>query len=181
MRKFRLVLSAALAVIPFAVSSSAQVSVGVAVGAPVVAGTVTYGPLGPVGYGPPDCAWGYYSYYPYACAPYGYYGPSWFASGVFIGVGPWYGWGWGHNHGGYYGHGWDHDHWGHGGYGGPHSTPYRGFNGGPGPRGGYPVAHPGGGDRGGFNGGHPAAFGGGFHGGGGGGFHGGGHGGGGHR
>ena len=37
--------------------------------------------------------WGYYSYYPYACAPYGYYGPNWFSGGVFIGVGPWYGWG----------------------------------------------------------------------------------------
>ena len=46
-------------------------------------------------YGPPDCEWGYYSYYPYACAPYGYYGPSWFLGGAFIGVGPWYGWGWG--------------------------------------------------------------------------------------
>ena len=25
--------------------------------------------------GPPDCSWGYYPYYPYGCAPYGYYGP----------------------------------------------------------------------------------------------------------
>src|SRR5258708_38958703 len=46
-----------------------------------------------VGYGPPVCEWGYYGYYPYACAPYGYYGPDWFASGLFIGAGPWYGWG----------------------------------------------------------------------------------------
>ncbi|MGA1986495.1 MAG: hypothetical protein ABSG72_09495, partial [Candidatus Sulfotelmatobacter sp.] len=46
--------------------------------------------------GPPVCAYGYYSYYPYACAPYGFYGPRWFAGGVFIGAGPWYGWGWGH-------------------------------------------------------------------------------------
>ena len=29
-------------------------------------------------------------HYPYACAPYGYYGPSWFVDGVFIGVGPWW-------------------------------------------------------------------------------------------
>ena len=43
---------------------------------------------------PPVCSWGYYSYYPYACAPYGYYGPSWFSGGLFIGVGPW-GRGWG--------------------------------------------------------------------------------------
>ena len=27
----------------------------------------------------PACAYGYYNYYPYSCAPYGYYGPSWFA------------------------------------------------------------------------------------------------------
>jgi len=32
--------------------------------------------------------------YPYACAPYGYYGPEWFSGGIFIGAGPWY-------------HGWD--------------------------------------------------------------------------
>jgi hypothetical protein len=41
-------------------------------------------------YGPPVCEYGYYSYYPYACAPYGYYGPEWFSGGVFIGAGPWY-------------------------------------------------------------------------------------------
>jgi hypothetical protein len=38
----------------------------------------------------PDCPYGYYDYSPYACAPYGYYGPEWFSSGVFIGVGPWF-------------------------------------------------------------------------------------------
>lgn len=38
----------------------------------------------------PDCPWGYYDYAPYACAPYGYYGPEWFSNGVFIGVGPWF-------------------------------------------------------------------------------------------
>ena len=67
-------------------SAHAQVAVGVPVG-PVAAA------VGPA----PVCPYGYYSYYPYACAPYGYYGPSWFAGGVFIGAGPWY-------HG-YYGHG----------------------------------------------------------------------------
>jgi hypothetical protein len=36
----------------------------------------------PMEYGPPVCDWGYYSYYPYACAPYGYYGPNWFYDGV---------------------------------------------------------------------------------------------------
>jgi hypothetical protein len=38
---------------------------------------------------PPTCAYGYYSYYPYACAPSGYYGAQWFSGGVFIGAGPW--------------------------------------------------------------------------------------------
>ena len=41
--------------------------------------------------GPPACAYGYYGYYPYACAPYGYYGPSYFNGGIFIGAGPWFG------------------------------------------------------------------------------------------
>ncbi len=39
---------------------------------------------------PPDCPYGYYDYAPYACAPYGYYGPEWFVNGIFIGVGPWF-------------------------------------------------------------------------------------------
>ena len=53
----------------------------------------------------PACEWGYYSYYPYACAPYGYWGPDWFLGGVFIGAGPWYHgwygrpWGYGYGHG----------------------------------------------------------------------------------
>jgi hypothetical protein len=38
----------------------------------------------------PDCPYGYYDVPPYACAPYGYYGPEWFNDGVFIGVGPWF-------------------------------------------------------------------------------------------
>ena len=38
----------------------------------------------------PVCTYGYYSYYPYACAPYGFYGPEWFSGGVFIGAGPWF-------------------------------------------------------------------------------------------
>ena len=38
---------------------------------------------------PPACAYGYYGYSPYACAPYGYYGPDYFSGGVFIGAGPW--------------------------------------------------------------------------------------------
>lgn len=64
--------------------AQAQVSVGVAVGPAYI--DPYYG-------AEPVCDWGYYSYYPYACAPYGYYGPSWFSSGLFIGAGPWYGYG----------------------------------------------------------------------------------------
>jgi hypothetical protein len=59
--------------------SKAQVSVGIGVGP---------------GYGyvdaAPVCSCGYYNYYPYECAPYGFYGPDYFVGGVFIGVGPWY-------------------------------------------------------------------------------------------
>jgi hypothetical protein len=71
-----------LGVLLFAVvRANAQVRVGVAIGAGPVA----------VGVGPaPVCAYGYYDYYPYACAPYGYYGPQYFVNGVFIGAGPWY-------------------------------------------------------------------------------------------
>jgi hypothetical protein len=38
----------------------------------------------------PGCPYGYYDYAPYACAPYGYYGPEWFMGGVFVGAGPWF-------------------------------------------------------------------------------------------
>jgi hypothetical protein len=46
---------------------------------------------GPAYVGPPPvCAYRYYGYYPYACAPYRYYGPQWFVGGAFIGAGPWF-------------------------------------------------------------------------------------------
>jgi hypothetical protein len=38
----------------------------------------------------PECPYGYFDHAPYACAPYGYYGPEWFAKGAFIGAGPWF-------------------------------------------------------------------------------------------
>lgn len=38
----------------------------------------------------PVCPYGYFSYPPYNCAPYGYYGPDWFSGGIFIGAGPWF-------------------------------------------------------------------------------------------
>jgi len=57
--------------------------------APVVVG-IGIG-VAPVYVGPaPVCPYGYYPYYPYACAPFGYYGPEWFSGGVFIGAGPWF-------------------------------------------------------------------------------------------
>lgn len=133
--------------IPASYAHAQRLSVGIGVGGPV--------------YGPPVCSYGYYPYYPYACAPYGYYGPSWFSGGIFIGAGPWYRGGWGRGYYGGYG--------AHGFYGG------RGYYGGPAYRGGY-----GGGYRGGYNAGGYRG-GGAYRGGGGGGFRGGAvHGGGGH-
>jgi hypothetical protein len=77
MRTLRLLalLSLGLLVAPYAHAQRIGVEIGV-------------GPryVGP----PPACAYGYYDYYPYGCAPYGYYGPSWFSGGVFIGAGPWF-------------------------------------------------------------------------------------------
>lgn len=148
---------AVLAVLLLSASAShAQVSIGI--GGPVYGGY----------YGPPACQYGYYSYYPYTCAPYGYYGPQWFNGGVFIGAGPWYGRGWGGwgdgREGGWRGReGWGGDEGWHGDHGGGYYAGNRAFA----ARGGW---H--GDGRGGFHGG------GGWHGGGRGGFHGGGHGGG---
>ena len=66
MRYLKYLALLAVLMLPLAYSQ-AQVRVGVGIG---------FGP----GYvaGPPVCAYGYYPYYPYACAPYGYYGPQWF-------------------------------------------------------------------------------------------------------
>lgn len=64
-----------------AASLRAQVSIGVNIGPE------------------PVCPYGYFDYAPYNCAPYGYYGPDWFANGVFLGVGPWF-----HGHHGFWGH-----------------------------------------------------------------------------
>ena len=93
MRYLKYIALLAVLMVPLAYSQ-AQVRVGIGVG------------VGPayVG-GPPVCQWGYYDYYPYACAPYGFYGPDYFVGGVFIGAGPWYRGYWGH---GYWGHGYWH-------------------------------------------------------------------------
>ncbi len=95
MKYLRYVALLALLTLPLAYSQ-AEVRVGIGVGGYVA--------------GPPVCPYGYYPDYPYACAPYGYYGPTWFANGIFIGAGPWYH-GWGHPYygrpyaRGFYGHG----------------------------------------------------------------------------
>ena len=47
----------------------------------------------------PVCSYGYYDYEPYACAPYGFWGPEYFFGGHFRGVGPWEGRGHGYNRG----------------------------------------------------------------------------------
>jgi hypothetical protein len=47
----------------------------------------------------PVCSYGYYGYAPYQCAPVGYYGPGYFYNGVFLGMGPWGGWGYSHGWG----------------------------------------------------------------------------------
>jgi len=150
---------------------------------------------------PPDCAYGYYPHYPYPCAPYGYWGPEYFYDGIFVGVGPWFGWGFGPGF-----RGWFHDFDDFHRFGGFRGDQFRGFadrggmrgfrggetfRGGGGFRGGVPGGGfrggaPGGGFRGGAPGGgfRGGAPGGGFRGGApSGGFHGGGgsHGGGGHR
>lgn len=69
----------------------------------------------------PVCQYGYYGYAPYACAPRGYYGPGYFYNGIFLGMGPWGGWG--------YSHGWgSHRFAGEGGgsyHGGPGRASYR--------------------------------------------------------
>ena len=123
---------ALLAVLAFAIPAAtahAQVAVGIGVGGPAYADGYEYA-------GPPVCDYGYYNYYPYACAPYGYYGPAWFSGGLFIGAGPWFrgGYGYGGYRGGYgfrggYGY--------RGGYGGGYRGGYGGFHG------GYGGVHPG--------------------------------------
>jgi hypothetical protein len=68
-----------LAPLGLAPSASAQVTVGIGI--------------------QPVCSYGYYNYAPYGCAPSGFYGPGYFYNGVFLGVGPWANWGYGHGWG----------------------------------------------------------------------------------
>jgi hypothetical protein len=151
--------AALLGVLIFSVTNAAHAQVAVRVGVGPIVGAVG---------AEPACAYGYYPAYPYACAPYGYWGPNYFVSGVFIGVGPWY-----HSHWrpAYYGHGY----YGRPGYGwrpgygyarsgyGYYGAPARGFVGG----GNY--GHGGGYHDGGYRGGggHHSGGNAGYHGGGG--------------
>jgi len=48
---------------------------------------------------PPVCSYGYYDYAPYSCSPMGFYGPGYFYNGIFLGMGPWAGWGYSHGWG----------------------------------------------------------------------------------
>lgn len=79
--------------------SRAQVSIGIGIGGYSEPAYV---------YGPPTCAYGYYNYEPYACAPYGYYGPRWSRPGYY--VREYYGRGYGYR-------GYDREDYGHEGYG----------------------------------------------------------------
>ena len=54
-----------------------------------------------IGGPPPICSYGYYGYAPYSCAPVGYYGSGYFYNGIFLGMGPWAGWGYNHGWGGH--------------------------------------------------------------------------------
>jgi hypothetical protein len=72
LRWLSLVAAAGICLAVSAPKAEAQISVGVDVGAA------------------PACPYGYYDSAPYACAPYGYYGPEWFTGGVFIGAGSWF-------------------------------------------------------------------------------------------
>ncbi len=69
----------------------------------------------------PTCAYGYYDYQPYACAPQAYYGPGYFYNGVFLGMGPWAGWGYRHGWGGHrFEHEYGGSYHGNGGYAANH-------------------------------------------------------------
>lgn len=151
MRGLKVLLGAVAIVAAMALMPASQAQVVVGIGGP-----------------PPICSYGYYEYPPYACAPVGFYGPGYFYNGIFLGVGPWRNWGYGHGWGGHrfvgggggryvarggYGRGG----YGRGGYG---RGGYRGGEG----HGGHGYAGGGHADGGHAGGGHPG--GGGEHGGG---------------
>jgi hypothetical protein len=105
---------------PFAISAAAATALVFAV--PAAHAQISFGVN--IGGPAPVCPYGYFDYAPYNCSPYGYYGPDWFNSGVFIGAGPWY-----HGRQGFYGHV-DNRYDPHHGYNGPYpGRGERAFNG----------------------------------------------------
>lgn len=135
--------AALLAGMALAPAAQSQISIGINIGAP------------------PVCRYGFYEYPPYACAPYGFYGPGYFYNGIFLGVGPWAGWG--------YAHGWGSHRFveagggryhGRGGYEANHGHFVRGYDdrahGAPHGGGGHPMGARGGGHPAAHGGGHPA-------------------------
>jgi hypothetical protein len=85
MRSMKFLLASAVLLAAAFVAPAAQAQISVRIGGG--------------GYGPPVCEYGYYGYAPYGCAPVGYYGPGYFYNGIFLGVGPWGGWGYDHGWG----------------------------------------------------------------------------------
>jgi len=83
MRGLRILVSTAalLAGVAMAPTAQAQISINIGV--------------------QPTCAYGYYGYAPYGCAPRGYYGSGYFYNGIFVGMGPWSGYGYSHGWGGH--------------------------------------------------------------------------------
>jgi hypothetical protein len=69
---------------PLALAPEANAQIAISIGGP-----------------PPVCSYGYYGYAPYSCAPVGYYGSGYFYNGIFLGMGPWAGWGYNHGWGGH--------------------------------------------------------------------------------
>ena len=67
---------------PLALAPEANAQIAISIGGP-----------------PPICSYGYYGYAPYSCAPVGYYGSGYFYNGIFLGMGPWAGWGYNHGWG----------------------------------------------------------------------------------
>jgi uncharacterized membrane protein YgcG len=78
MRYLRIFAVLGICLVSASFAHAQRVVVGVGFGAPAYVGPA------------PVCDYGYFDYYPYACAPYGYYGPEWFNGGFFIGAGPWF-------------------------------------------------------------------------------------------
>lgn len=116
MRGIKILLSTTALLVGLAIASPAKAQISIGIGIQ------------------PVCSYGYYGYAPYACAPMGFYGPGYFYNGIFLGMGPWGGWG--------YSHGWgEHRFAGEGGgsyHGGPGPASYH-SNGGGAARGGGQV------------------------------------------